>query len=106
MQCIDWRKRMYRCDTCGNDFEEPAKWTEERSGDGWAHETVTASPCCGTGYYELHPCHWCGEVAVDEYTDYCDVCTKNMQIELEDIAYRAGKTFDELLEFISEVYDV
>lgn len=45
---------MYRCSSCGCEFEDPAEWKEDR-GEYWGtacYQTLTGCPMCYSGYYE------------------------------------------------------
>ena len=65
---------MYRCENCGNLFEEgeQARWTEEH-GEKW-----DGCPLCRGGYEEVHQCKECGEWHTEDeiYDGWCEKCLR------------------------------
>lgn len=96
---------MYKCDCCGEVFEEPAEWREERSGDGWAYETVTGSPCCHDGYYEVHECECCGIALIPEEEDYCEVCKRDIDETMYEAQANMGIDYDTFCRMVEHWID-
>ena len=94
---------MYKCDECGNIFEEPARWQEERSGDGWAWEDTGGSPCCKSGYYEVDECECCGVNYTDD--DYCDECLRDFEDTMEEAQANMGIDYNTFCRMVEHWID-
>lgn len=77
---------MYKCDNCGAIFEEPTSWSEART--EWANETITGSPCCKSGYYEVYECECCHVSYTDD--DYCEECLRDFEDTMEEAQANMG----------------
>lgn len=93
---------MYICDNCGNVFENPRTWREERSGDGWAYETMTSSPCCDDSYSEAVPCQCCGMNLIPDTQDYCKECERALNMIMENAQAELGADFDVFYNMVLE----
>ena len=69
---------MYRCETCGAEFEEPIQDKQAHPyGMGYAYEHFNACPRCkDSNMIELHQCEECGDwFEKSELEDgICDEC--------------------------------
>lgn len=77
---------MYRCDECGELFEEDQIETQKdyfECGEGTACYTRNVSPCCHESYSEAIPCAICGEYSEDEDFEN-DVCPDCLEQGIED----------------------
>lgn len=94
---------MYKCDECGNIFETPKTWREERSGDGWAYEECSGSPCCSSGYYDVYECECCGV----NYTrnEYCEECLRDLENTMEEAQANMGTDYDTFCHMVAEWVD-
>ena len=90
---------MYKCDCCGNIFEEPARWREERSGDGWAYETMTGSPCCKDGYTEVHECETCINL-IPLYDDFCEECEREIDNLMQEAQVNGGYDYETFCKLV------
>ena len=92
---------MFECLNCGHIFEEPITWREERSGDGWAWEECSGSPCCHSDYDEVHECKRCGVNYVPTYEDYCPECIREHEMVMFEAQMNLGddhETFRDMTE--------
>ena len=84
---------MLVCLSCGNTFEEPKSWTEDR-GECFgfpAYEHLVGSPCCLGDYTETYKCDGCGEwITSEKYVKtkngdrLCENCFVLMELGDED----------------------
>lgn len=77
---------MYRCEECGNIFEEGEEkhWVEDYG------EELAGCPCCCGAYSPVYQCKCCGAYRVEYLNDYCDECRLD-----------AYKTFNYFIESLS-----
>ena len=85
--------RLFVCLCCGNTFEEPKRWAEDR-GECFgfpSYEQMSDSPCCEDGYAEAFPCACCGEwITTEKYAKtkdgdrFCENCFTLMELGDED----------------------
>lgn len=52
---------MYKCNGCGEVFEQPKEAREAHGFTDGTHETLSVCPCCGADYSEAEQCKQCGE---------------------------------------------
>ena len=71
---------MYRCENCGNLFEEgeQAVWEERHGLDSPPYETMSGCPVCKGDYEEVHQCKDCGDWHSDDelYEGWCEKCLR------------------------------
>ena len=71
---------MYRCESCGNLFEEgeQAVWEERHGLDSPPYETWIGCPVCRGGYEEVHQCKECGDWHTEDelYDGWCEKCLR------------------------------
>ena len=72
---------MYRCENCGNLFEEgeQAVWEEPHGLDSPPYENWSGCPVCKGDYEEVHQCKKCGEWKYDDelYNGWCEKCLRD-----------------------------
>lgn len=74
---------MYRCNECGNLFEEgeQARWSESR-GEFWGtpcSEEMSGCPLCKGAYEEIKPCKLCGSYEhIASGEEYCTDCKNDV----------------------------
>ena len=71
---------MYKCEECGEVFEEPKVYYERHPyGEGYAEEEWRVCPYCGeAGFVEAKECTRCGEYTAELHDGLCDVCYDDM----------------------------
>lgn len=52
---------MYKCNGCGEVFEQPKEARETHGFTDGTHETLSVCPCCSADYSEAEQCKQCGE---------------------------------------------
>ena len=71
---------MYRCENCGNLFEdgEQAVWEERHELDSPPYEKFSGCPICKSDYEEVHQCKECGEWHTEDelYDGWCEKCLR------------------------------
>ena len=71
---------MYRCENCGNLFEEgeQAVWEETHGFDSPPYEKFSGCPVCKGDYEEVHQCKECGDWHSDDelYEGWCEKCLR------------------------------
>ena len=71
---------MYRCENCGNLFEEgeQAVWEETHGLDSPPYEKWSGCPLCKGDYEEVHQCKKCGDWHTDDelYGGWCENCLR------------------------------
>ena len=71
---------MYRCESCGNLFEEgeQAVWEERHGLDSPPYEKWSGCPICKGDYEEVHQCKECGDWHSDDelYEGWCEKCLR------------------------------
>ena len=71
---------MYRCENCGNLFEEgeQAVWEETHGLDSPPYETWSGCPVCKGDYEEVHQCKECGDWHSEDelYGGFCENCLR------------------------------
>ena len=69
---------MYRCESCGNLFEEgeQAVWEETHGLDSPPYETMSGCPICKGDYEEVYQCKKCGDWHSESeiYDGWCEKC--------------------------------
>ena len=69
---------MYRCEACGNLFEEgeQAVWEERHGLDSPPYEKFSGCPVCKGDYEEVHQCKECGDWHSEDelYEGWCEKC--------------------------------
>ena len=69
---------MYRCENCGNLFEEgeQAVWEETHGLDSPPYEKFSGCPVCNCEYEEVYKCKECGDWHTDDelYNGWCENC--------------------------------
>ena len=84
---------MYRCRECGNVFETPANYSEDKTPGGAFEggsfvEHYTGCPSCGGNYEEAKECDGCGEFFCESqlyaYSDE-DVCGEFCQFCMDEM---------------------
>ena len=85
---------MYRCIECGQVFDEPDTWKEDR-GEFWGvscSETMSGCPECQGDYEEVFECEECGEwFFEDELEDgLCEKCAEE-RLEFKEKWLELGK---------------
>lgn len=96
---------MYRCDDCGELFEEDQIETQKdyfEYGEGTACDTRNVSPCCHESYSEAVPCLICGKC--DFYRDYSGVCKSCLEYGVRDFFMEYMDVLD--LDFKKEFYGI
>lgn len=75
------RKKMYKCDECGNLFEdgEEFHWREKYDSETPFYVDMAGCPLCHGSYTEIYPCKICGSYNHDADEFYCDNCKKDVQ---------------------------
>lgn len=92
---------VYRCYECGNIFEIPKTWEEDRS-QFWGmpcRERLSGCPECGGSYDEVCECAICGmDHAEDEmYNGICEDCIESCKHDV-DTCYLVGENCKETVE--------
>lgn len=74
---------MYKCDNCGEIFEEPKIVTEVLSRDPFTTETLCVSPCCYDYPAPLKMCLRCGEFEEEDslIANMCPQCQSDIIAE-------------------------
>ena len=71
---------MYRCESCGNLFEEgeQAVWEERHGLDSPPYETRSGCPVCKGDYEEVYQCKKCGDWHSEDelYDGWCEKCLR------------------------------
>ena len=71
---------MYRCENCGNLFEEgkQAVWEETHGLDSPPYEKWSGCPVCKGDYEEVYQCKECGDWHSDDdlYAGWCEKCLR------------------------------
>ena len=71
---------MYRCENCGNLFEEgeQAVWKENHGLDSPPYETWSGCPICRGDYEEVNQCKKCGDWHSEDelYDGWCEKCLR------------------------------
>ena len=71
---------MYRCENCGNLFEEgeQAVWEENHGLDSPPYETWSGCPICRGDYEEVNQCKKCGDWHSEDelYDGWCEKCLR------------------------------
>ena len=82
---------MYICDECGLVFNEPARWTEDRTPYGGPaepgfQEEMSGCPRCQGNYTEAMLCPRCEDkyISTESRYPFCDGCQKDLVKELVD----------------------
>lgn len=79
---------MYICIECGNTFENPKRWQEDR-GECFGfptYESMSGCPDCSGCYTEAHRCNCCNEwiddiyIKTDDGNRYCLNCYQVMHL--------------------------
>ena len=95
---------MYRCENCGNLFEEgeQAVWYENQ---GECHgvtamERFSGCPVCKGDYEEVHQCKKCGEWHSDDelYDGWCEKCLRESINYKTFLAYCEANKDDQYLD--------
>lgn len=72
---------MYRCENCGNLFEEgeQAVWEETHGLDSPPYEKWSGCPVCKGDYEEVHQCKKCGDWHTEDelYEGWCEKCLRD-----------------------------
>ena len=72
---------MYRCESCGNLFEEgeQAVWEERHGLDTPPYEKWSGCPICKSSYEEVHQCKECGDWQSEDelYEGWCEKCLRD-----------------------------
>ena len=83
---------MWICLECGEVFEDPIRWTEDRGEyfGASAYEEFEGSPCCYGNYTEAYRCDECDEWITDEYIKvgdkrYCQECCRTYELGEEEM---------------------
>lgn len=86
---------MFKCDECGNVFEDPIEWIEEH-GERWS-----GSPCCKEDYSEVKECDCGGYMPADEM--FCEKCKCDLKKQFSRLLH---ENFDEKeIEMLNELFD-
>ena len=71
---------MYRCENCGNLFEEgeQAVWEETHGLDSPPYEKLSGCPVCRGDYEEVYQCKECGDWHSEDelYDGWCEKCLR------------------------------
>ena len=71
---------MYRCESCGNLFEEgeQAVWEEPHGLDSPPYEKFSGCPVCKGDYEEVYQCKKCGDWHTEDelYEGWCEKCLR------------------------------
>ena len=71
---------MFKCESCGNLFEEgeQATWEERHGLDSPPYEQWSGCPICKGGYEEVRQCKECGDWHADNelYSGWCEKCLR------------------------------
>lgn len=79
--------KMYRCNECGNLFEEgeQAIWYEHHPcGMGTALEEFSGCPLCKGDYEKIKPCIVCGEYVQNLEEGVCESCRKEFKVRFDE----------------------
>lgn len=100
---------MYICDECGETFEEPKTYCEDR-GEFWGQpcrEEISVSPCCEGDYSEAGTCELCGEYyneeTAKEYNLCCDDCAESLENKFKKILHENFTEYE--IKVINSIYD-
>lgn len=86
---------MYKCDECGEVFEEPVEQIED-TGEIW-----NASPCCKSDYERVNVCE-CGQtMGIGE--KFCEECQEEIQKKFNELLQ--SNFTEEEIEYLNNVYD-
>lgn len=88
---------MYICTECGNVFEKPGRFSEDRTpGLGASEpeflETYYGCPSCGSAFEQAMECQACKEVyiPVSKSHPFCDTCINRL---VKDFRERVSKVY-------------
>ncbi len=72
---------MFRCESCGNLFEEgeQATWEETHGLDSPPYEKWSGCPVCKGDYEEVYQCEECGDWHTEDelYAGWCEKCLRD-----------------------------
>lgn len=93
---------MFKCEKCGELFENPLTIKEEVGEFGGvpAYQNFSVSPCCEESYVEVEKCKICGEYSED---DYCKKCKNDVQKRFQ--TFINSEFLPEERELLNELYD-
>lgn len=77
---------MYRCDECGNLFEEGEQkiYIEKDGFDYPPYREYEACPVCGGSFEEIKPCIVCGKHEQDLEEGVCERCRKEFKVRFDE----------------------
>ena len=90
---------MYRCENCGNVFEDPAIVIERHGFSDGPGEEFGVCPYCNGDYAEAKQCEHCSEWFVEDdlCEGWCDSCIDSYQNDIET-CYKVGKECPESIK--------
>ena len=94
--------KMYRCEECGNLFEEgeQAEWTEMHGFSYGNGEEWQGCPICKGDYEEINPCKICGGYDNETNDGFCEKCQKDIMKRFNQLIQ--NNFSEEEIEFLKE----